>query len=289
MLEPNMMMFAKMLQSLPLEEAGRRMKAIGFDRVDLTVREGGFVAPERARDELPKAAETLGELGLEIGMITTNITTPAMPDTEAVLRTAAELGIEYYKIGYVRYPRFGSLRQLRAETLARFRELAALNLELGIVGGYHNHAGDYFGANIHDIAWVLDRLPREGIGLYFDGGHATLEGGGQGFKMGLDLIGDRVVMLAVKDHCWMDRTDTHHAGRRQGVKGCPLEDGNVRWPGILELLDELNFSGPASFHSEYEGRPGQKPMTLDELMESTARDKALFEQWVETARHANSA
>ena len=36
------MMFAKHLQALPLPEAGRRVRGLGFDGLDLTVRPGGY-------------------------------------------------------------------------------------------------------------------------------------------------------------------------------------------------------------------------------------------------------
>src|SRR3954454_13788378 len=73
------MMFAKHLQTLPLAEAGRRVRALGFDGLDLTVRHGGYVDPDRLRDALPRAIATLRDCGLVVPLFTTSITSTSDP------------------------------------------------------------------------------------------------------------------------------------------------------------------------------------------------------------------
>ena len=51
--------FSKHLQFLNWEEMAQTAAAIGFDGIDLTVREGGHVLPERVEHDLPKAAEII--------------------------------------------------------------------------------------------------------------------------------------------------------------------------------------------------------------------------------------
>lgn len=274
------MMFSKHMQDLPPDEVGRRLKGIGIDHVDLTVRDGGHVAPERALDDLPRAAEALGKSGVKIGMLTTQITSADSPHTEPLLRTAAALGVRYYKLGYFTYRQFGSLRRLREEALARLRDLAAMNMELGIKGGYHNHSGSYLGANLHDISWLMDRLPHEAMGAYFDGAHSMIEGSGGSWKLGIDLLGERIIMLAVKDFYWSDGQTGLVKGRRHTARTCPLEQGQTRWPEMLTLLNHLDFNGPVSLHSEYQGAASFQDLTTDEVIAQTAKDKATFEKWI---------
>ena len=45
--------------SLDWSDLGRAVKDTGFDGVDLTVRPGGHVLPERAADDLPRAIEAI--------------------------------------------------------------------------------------------------------------------------------------------------------------------------------------------------------------------------------------
>ena len=69
--------------------------------IDLTVRAKGHVLPERVTEDLPRAVEALRKAGLEVPMITTDITSAA--DAGPTLKTASRLGIPYFKPGYWRY------------------------------------------------------------------------------------------------------------------------------------------------------------------------------------------
>ena len=46
------MMFIKHLQTLGIAGAGKAIKSLGFEGVDLTVRPGGSVLPESVRKEI---------------------------------------------------------------------------------------------------------------------------------------------------------------------------------------------------------------------------------------------
>src|ERR1700722_5210151 len=66
--------FSKHFQWTNVQEAASIARDIGFDGVDPTVRNGGHVLPERVQADLPKAVETVRKAGLEVPMITTEIT-----------------------------------------------------------------------------------------------------------------------------------------------------------------------------------------------------------------------
>ena len=82
-------MFSKMLGGLSVEQAGDAIAEMGFDGVDLTVREGGHVLPENAAQDLPKAVDLLRSKRLSVPMITTGIVDPDEPHTEAILGSAS--------------------------------------------------------------------------------------------------------------------------------------------------------------------------------------------------------
>ncbi|MDF2439667.1 MAG: hypothetical protein JWN98_651 [Abditibacteriota bacterium] len=131
--------FSKHLAGPPLEETARRLRAMGISAIDLTVRAGGHIEPERVQDELPRAHEVLAAHGVRIAMITTGIVDATEAHTAAVLRTAHLVGVSHYKLGYYSYEGFGTLRKQREEVRSKLRDLAQLNGEVGIVGGFHNH------------------------------------------------------------------------------------------------------------------------------------------------------
>ena len=280
--------FSKHLAGVPLDEAARRLRAMDIKAIDLTVRPGGHVEPERVASDLLTAAALLNREGVQIAMITTAITDANAPDTSTILRAAAEVGVGYYKLGYFPYGGFGTLRKQRLEVAARFADLAALNREIGIKGGYHNHSHDFFGANLADIAVALENIDPQWLGFYFDPAHAVIEGGSSGWLMGLDALRDRVLMLAVKDFFWSNDGQGYAGGRRHKVVFGPLANGNVPWPRVLQCLKECNFNGPISLHSEYQGGHSFRDLSTHEVFEQTRRDKEFFLPLLQTTNLISS-
>ncbi len=268
--------FSKHLAGLPLAETARRLRTMNIRAIDLTVRPGGHVEPQHAADELPIAAALLEREGVRIAMITTAITDANDAQTESLLRTAAQSGVSHYKLGYFSYEGFGTLRKQRQEVAARLADLAILNKEIGIKGGYHNHSHNFFGANLADIAYALENVDPQWLGLYFDPAHATIEGGSSGWIMGLDLLRERTIMVAVKDFYWTSDGSGYAGGRRHKVMFCPLSDGNVPWPRVLQCLKESNFNGPISLHSEYQGGHSFRDLSTSEVFTQTALDIDYF-------------
>ncbi|MBA2479686.1 MAG: sugar phosphate isomerase/epimerase [Planctomycetes bacterium] len=262
---------------------GARLHRIGVGAVDLTVRPKGHVDSERAEDDLPAAQSALATHGVRIGMLTTGIT-EADAASERILRTAARLGIRTYKLGYFMYRGFGSLRDQRREVAARLKDIAAMNRALGVHGGFHNHSDDYFGANLADADSALDGIDRSDIGIYLDPCHAVIEGGSQGWLMALDLVAQRVSMLAVKDFHWVPGKGGYAGGRANSVQFCPLADGNTPWPAVLSVLARVHFDGPVSFHSEYQGSASFRDLDFDQVADQTAADISLFTGWLRAAQ-----
>jgi sugar phosphate isomerase/epimerase len=267
-----LMVFSKHLAGLPLSDVAKRLSGMGVNAIDLTVRPGGHIEPEAVADALPAAVEELTASGVSVGMLTTSIIDPSAPTTEAILRTASQLGIRHYKIGYFMYQGFGTLRKARAEAAAKLSDLAQINRDFNICGGYHNHSDNFVGASLWDIEYMIAGLNRSSVGLYFDPAHAVIEGGSKGWEMGMDLVQDRIVMLAVKDFRWVDSAHGYAGARLHGVQFCPLEFGNVPWKEVWSHLWEINFEGPISFHSEYQGPHAFKDLTVDEVFEQTGKD-----------------
>ena len=91
--------FSKHLHFLGWPEMAAAAKEIGFDGIDLTVRKGGHVLPERVAEDLPKAKEAIDRAGLQLTMITSDVVDVSSPHAVPVLRTAAKLGVKHYRWG----------------------------------------------------------------------------------------------------------------------------------------------------------------------------------------------
>ena len=254
-----LLLFSKMFQSMPMDKFAELASNIGFEGIDLTVRPGGYIEPKDVSDELPKAIEILGSRGLEVPMITTSITSATEPYALEIFSKASEFGVKYIKLGYWRYGGFGNLKKQIEEVKKNLKSIEKLCMEYSITAGLHIHSGMFMTAEPAIVYLILEGFDPEYIGAYIDPGHMAVEGGGGGWLMGMDILSDRIVMVAVKDFGWFKTNKGWIA------KTVPLGEGLVPWRIVFEILSQIKFKGPISIHSEYD-------MTLNEIIEQTKKD-----------------
>jgi sugar phosphate isomerase/epimerase len=267
-------MFSKMLQSLSVAEAGRTIRELGFDGVDLTVRPGGHVEPSEVATALPEAVRRLQDEGLTVPMITTAIVSHEEPHAAAIFETAASCGIPRLKLGYWQYRGFGSIRALIHEARRALDGIESLAGRTGVQGCLHNHSGDYLTANAAVTAQFLEDRDPKRMGAYVDPGHLTIEGGVSGWKIGLDLLSPWISLLAAKSLGWERSEDPETREVRWRSKMVPLREGTVRWREVFALLREISFDGTVSVHSEYQGGHSWRNLSVPELIEQTREDLA---------------
>ncbi|MGH9407116.1 MAG: sugar phosphate isomerase/epimerase family protein [Terriglobia bacterium] len=241
-------LFSKLAPQLSWSELAQAVKGAGFGGIDLTVRRGGHVLPERAAIDLPQAVAAIRNAGLEVPMITTELLTADDPTAEPILSTASKLSIPYLKPGYYRYKFINVLKELE-EAGQKFRGLVALAEKHGIQVGYHNHPR-YVGAPVWDMASVIEPLNPRWCGFYFDLSQATMDGGASCWKVSSHLVIPRLKMVAAKDFIW--KQVGPHQWR---AEGCPLGQGMSHWNEFVHLLAQSSFHGPISLQQEY-GIPG---------------------------------
>lgn len=237
-------LFSKHLPWMNWAQLAETVKRLGFAGVDLTVRPGGHVLPERAETDLERAVAAIRERGVEVPMITTGLLKADDPAARPILSAAGRLGIKYAKPGYYRYA-FADVRRELEAAGRQFAGLVEMAQRYGVEIGYHNHAS-YIGAAVWDMARVIDGLDPKWAGYYFDVRHAVVEGGAAGWKIAFNLVAPRLKMIAVKDFYWAK------TARGWVQRDCPLGEGMVDWAGYFKLLRESGFRGPVSLHIEYE-------------------------------------
>jgi sugar phosphate isomerase/epimerase len=237
--------FSKPFTHLSFDDTADLVADVGWDGIECPVRKTStHIDPERVEEQLPKMVEALKKRGREVSMITTDITGVSKP-AELILRTAARLGIRRYRLGALHYVANRPIPDQLEEFKARIRDLVQLNHSLGIQGGIQNHSGqDYFGAPVWDAYEVIRGLPPGDIGIAFDIGHATLEGG-LSWPIQARLAEPRYSVVYVKDFRWEKQ-----AGAWKPV-WCALGDGMVSGK-FFHSLAASKFAGPVCQHHEYE-------------------------------------
>jgi sugar phosphate isomerase/epimerase len=239
--------FSKHLQFLRGEELAKGAAEIGFDGIDITVRKGGHVEPERVKNDLPSLVATIRTHRLQVPMITTDIVDAESPHAEEILKTMAELGIPNYRWGGLKY----NADRPYAEQIDRMKpqvaKLAALNSRYKVCAMYHTHSGvGVVGASIWDLYVLLKDFDPKAVGVNYDIGHAVIEGGVGGWIGSFHITGPHLRGIAVKDFAW---TQDGHGNWRPQWK--PLGEGMVQFPKFFAMVAESGFSGPLQLHFEY--------------------------------------
>jgi sugar phosphate isomerase/epimerase len=232
------------LQGAPLAQAAAEM---GFDGIDLAVRKGGHVEPARVKQDLPGLVGLIRQHGLEVPMLTTDIADTSTPFAEDIMQCMSELNIHHYRWGGFKYNSNSSVSAQLDALKPRVAKLAALNTRYKTGAMYHTHSGfDLVGAPIWDLHEVLAGLDPAAVGVNYDIGHATVEGGFGGWIDSFRVTGPYLRGIAVKDFLW----EKDPKGQwRPAWK--PLGEGMVNFAKFFQMVAASHFTGPLQLHFEY--------------------------------------
>jgi L-ribulose-5-phosphate 3-epimerase len=262
--------FSKNLQWLEYRDMAKKAAALGFDGVDLTVRPGGHVLPERVKEDLPKAVEAVEAEGLKVYSIVTSIERSDDPLTLNILEAAKKLNIAYYRMGWYHYEDGVSVAENLKRISEKVRALDEVNAKFGIYGVYQNHEGHYFGAPVWDLASVLKNVNAKWTGSQYDIYHASIEGH-HSWIYGFELLAPYIRTINIKDYTWVKKDG------RWVTASVPLGEGVVDFTQYLALLKKTGINCPVSLHYEYPlggADQGAKKITIDgaEVLKAMERD-----------------
>lgn len=272
--------FSKHLQWLDYAGMAEQAARLGFEGVDLTVRKGGHVLPERVKEDLPKAVAAVQKAGLNVNAITTDIVDDTLL-THDVLRAAVKAGIKNYRMGWYSYDKkIGTLQNVDL-LKKRFAMLAKVNERYGVRGDYEHHTGR-FGNSIWDLYEAIKEQSPQWIGCQFDIHHATIDGA-VSWPQNLDLIKDYVKSTTIKDFYW-----------KKGNKGwvianAPLGQGMVEFRKYLAQLKSFDFKAPVIMHYEYplggaESGAGKLSLPKEQVLASMQADVNTLKGWLKESR-----
>ncbi|MCS7315501.1 MAG: sugar phosphate isomerase/epimerase family protein [Bryobacterales bacterium] len=268
-----------------IPEMAEILLTLGYEGVDLTVRPGGHVEPERVEEDLPRTVEMIRKAGLKLPMVTTRIVDARSPGVEPILKTCRALGIPLYRCDNFTYDFNRPLPTQLEDFRARLRELAALNRQYGVCAIYHTHSGPgRVGASMWDLYLLLKDFDTQALAINYDIGHATVEGGYGGWIHSARLLLPMTRGVAVKDFLW-----------RKNDKGAwvpgwrPLGEGMVNFREFFAMLRQSGFAGPIQLHMEYPelGGAARGDRSVDiprpKLLELMRRDVETLKGWLHEA------
>ncbi|RPD93398.1 sugar phosphate isomerase/epimerase [Aureibaculum marinum] len=263
--------FSKHLQFLNYKDAGEIAAEIGFSGIDLTVRRNGHVLPELVKTDLPKAVKEIKEAGSTCNLITTSIESVTNPLDIDILKTAANVGIKYYRTNWYKYPKNKTMQQALKQYQSEIKKLGILNKQLGLIGSYQNHAGTDIGSSFWEIKELLTTVDSNYFGTQYDIRHAMVEGGFS-WQNGLKLLYPHLKTIVLKDFKWA------RVNGKWQIINTPIGKGMVDFNSYFKLLKTYQLQPPVSLHLEYDlggAQSGKSKISIDKKLVFEAMKKDL--------------
>lgn len=263
--------FSKHLQFLDIKEAAQVAAELGFDGLDLTVRPKGHLLPKDVKSGLPTAIRVIKNAGASCQLITTSIKSVSNPDDVAVLQTAAQSGIRFYRSDWFPYLTDRSMTDSMEFYQKQIRKLGKLNKKHNIIGCYQNHAGTKIGASYWEVKMLLETVDPDYFGTQFDIRHATVEGGFS-WENGLKLLQEHIKVIVLKDFKW------GKVNGRWTTVNVPIGEGMVDFTKYFKMLKTYGLTPPVSLHLEYPlggAEMGRDSITVDKKVVFDAMKKDL--------------
>jgi sugar phosphate isomerase/epimerase len=262
-------LFTKLFQRQSFEDLADAIVKVGTDGVEATLRGGGHIEPAMAADEVPRMVEVLAARGKKLLIAAADVN-EATPENEKFLRVLKENGVEYYRVGYLKYEKGRSPQSQLKPLATQLQELSAMNAEVGVTGLYQNHAGpSYVGSLIWDLAFLLDGISPKHLGVALDLRHLCAEIASS-HPLVIDLVRPHLRSIYAKD---TSRSIDNE------LKEVPLGEGIVN-KGLFQSAWKSVPPAPLSVHVEYFG---QKPIPASEIgpvIEASKRDVATLRSWM---------
>ncbi len=241
---------SKFFGSLSVEDLGRKVIELGYDGVDVNVREGHPVNPGNAVVALKEAVARWKDVGLTCPLATApvDLVDPRSSDAEALYEACAAAGVPRLKLGFWRYIAGDDYWDTVARARGALDGFALLSQETGVQTCYQVHSGPNLGSNCAGLMHLIRGFDARLVGAYPDVGHMALDG--EDWDMGFSMVASHLSIIGAKD--------AHHAPRRAGElprytpKFVKLGDGSIDWDRCVQALRRTGFDGPISVHTEYD-------------------------------------
>ncbi|MDP6444870.1 MAG: TIM barrel protein [Pirellulaceae bacterium] len=261
---PQVCIYTEHFQSLPIPQVCKVFQKIGVDGLDLTVRPGGHIDPRDVVERLPRAVEAAREHGLEVMMLTTNITAPD-GRAEAILKTCQRLNIDRIKMGYYAVGEFGKLTKRMDEVRRSLEAVAKLAAKYDVRPCVHVHSGSTIPSSGVMLYEIIREMPPDRIGAYLDSHHMTITGGAGGWRQAIDLLKPWISLVALKNFQWDKSARDEIGQQRWRTNYCRLADGIAPIPDFVRTVQRAGYRGFFTLHTEYR-------LPVDDCIKWTADD-----------------
>ena len=261
--------FTKPWPALTLPELARLVRRLGFDGVELTVRDGYQVEPSRVEQGLREATKVLADEGLHIGSVAGPVDTPTITacgeNGVPIIRVCEgiDLSVGYYE----------SERRIRARYDALLGDLA----DAGVAVGVQNHCGTQIGSAI-GIMHLIERYDPAQVCAVLDPAHCAVDGEPE--AMALDIVWThlRLINFKAASHRRTNRITAEEA--EWEVLWTTARHSGYSWRTMVKELRRRGYAGDVCLPAEYSPETGNGQLMGDDVIPNLTCDlgyiKSLF-------------
>jgi sugar phosphate isomerase/epimerase len=211
--------------------------------IELPVRPGFPVEPERIEQDLPGAVKTLAEFGIRI----VNVTVDLPLTDERLYAACAANDIPMNRVIFKR----SSPSYWESEMAARRQLDAALHLceRYGVKIGIQHHYGGSVPINSMGLYQLVKDYDPRWVGAIWDPAHNALQG--EDALTGLELVKSHLCMVNLKNAYWRRTSQPDGNEAQWAAYFCAGPHGRTSWADVTKGVRQVGYNGPLTFSAEY--------------------------------------
>lgn len=248
-------LFTVMAPDATPEQAMRYLNEEGYDGIELRLKKvpeelksekPSFwrnnlctISPDITNQEIEKLRLSAKDNGVEILSVMPYLTADDLDATERALQVAQKFGATSIRVGVPVYDRSKHYNDLFKAAVSYLTDVEQMCKQYNIKGLVETHH-----VTIAPSASLAHRLVRsfdpENIGVLYDPGNMVHEGY-ENYRMGLELLGDYLAHVHVKNAVW--KKDQGNESANWSVEWAPVEKGIVDWKQVFLDLKAVGYDG----------------------------------------------
>ncbi len=215
--------------------------SLGFDGVELPVRETSFITPATAADKLPQYVAELRERGLETVSVAADLSESIFAACQSAAVPLIRIMIPVADNDYAE-----SFRNAQKN----LRRAAQWMQEYGVGVAVQPHRGPYITSTL-GVLGLLAELPGNGFSIAWDAAHDALAGDDP--VTTLSLARDFLSIANLKNAIYIHDGTSPDAeqGTRWKPWFVPGREGLSNWSRVLHQLRAMDFNGPICLTGQY--------------------------------------
>ena len=246
--------FTKPWKTQTVDELCELVCKIGFNGVELPVRDGYQVEPANAERDLSGVVKKMAEYGL-------SITSVAATADEPIFAACADAGIPLIRImfgadlneGYM-----ASEQKMRKE-IERFLPLCE---KYGVKVGIQHHYGAMV-SNSMELRHVLEGFDPKYVGAIWDAAHSGLAG--EEPEQGLDIVWDYLALVNLKTAFYVAKTGPEAERTVYERYFTTGRHGLCDWERVIRFLKKKEYQGVLCLPAEYTDEEHVETYAIDDL------------------------